>query len=134
MIALAVIGAAAAWWIYRKVTAARSLEYKVTGIRVNFYPDQIRIQTNLQLTNTGAPLNLERIKGQVTINSKEVGRIDQTLKIRIRTGVTDLPLNFSTSFTALQLMLLDRKKLNINFTGFIEAEGIKLPVFYNYVT
>lgn len=126
-------GAAAAWWIFRKVKAAKNLEYEIKSIRVNFYPDEIRINTTVKLTNTGAPLNLQRIKGTVTINGKPVGRIDQTLRMVIKTGVTNLPLNFQTSFTSLSLMTLDRQKLKINFTGSIEAEGLKLPVYYDYV-
>lgn len=129
-----VLGAAVTWWIIRKVTAATSLEYEITSIRVNFYPDEIRLHTNIKLTNKGAALNLERIKGQISVNSKEIGRIDQTLKMKIQPGISNLPLNLSTRYKSLELLFLDRSKLNnINFTGYIEAEGIKIPVNYNYV-
>lgn len=132
--ALIILGAAVTWWVIRKVKTAVSLEYRITALRVYFYPDEIRLQTNIQLTNKGAAINLERIKGQITVNSKEVGRIDQTLKMIIQPGITNLPLNLSTRYKSLELLFLDRSKLNnINFTGYIEAEGIKIPVNYNYV-
>lgn len=128
------MGAAVAWWVIRKVKSATSLEYRITSFRVYFYPDEIRLQANIQLTNTGAALNLERIKGQISINDKEIGRIDQTLKMKIKPGISNLPLNFATRYKNLELLFLDRSKFSkINFTGSIEAEGIKIPVYYNYV-
>lgn len=134
IIALAVFGTAAAWWLISKVKAARSLEYKITSFRVYFYPDEIRVNTNIQLTNKGSALNLQSISGSISINGKEVGRINQAIKLKIKPGISNLPLNFSTRYKNLELLFLDRSKFeNINFAGSIKAEGFNIPVNYNYV-
>lgn len=133
MIGLAIL-AAAAWWIFRKVTAALELQYRIKKIRINFYTDSLRIATDLELTNlTRNYINLEAVTGTLSINGKPVATINQVLKISIRPGMTVLPLNFEIKLDDIrQLAFIDRSKLKFNFTGSLKAEGLKIPIFYNY--
>jgi len=133
MIGLAIL-AAAAWWIFRKVRAAMELQYRIKKIRINFYTDSLRIATDLELTNlTRNYINLEAVTGTLSINGKPVATINQVLKISIRPGMTVLPLNFEIKLDDIrQLAFIDRSKLKFNFTGSLKAEGVKIPIFYNY--
>lgn len=133
MIGLAIL-AAAAWWIFRKVRAAMELQYRIKKIRINFYTDSLRIATDLELTNlTRNYINLEAVTGTLSINGKPVATINQVLKISIRPGMTVLPLNFEIKLDDIrQLAFIDRSKLKFNFTGLLKAEGVKIPIFYNY--
>ena len=110
------------------------LTWKVKNIRFNFYPDLIRIEGSIELTNTGAALNLEKITGTISINGKKAAVIDQSLIMTIKTGVTNVPLNIATSVQNLSsLLFIDWKNLKVNFSGSIEAEGLKIPLFFDYV-
>lgn len=133
IIGLAIL-AAAALWIFRKVTAALKLEYRIKGARINFYTDSLRITTDLELTNFSRNyINLEAVTGTLSINGKPVATINQVLEISIRPGITVLPLNFEIKLIDLrQLAFIDRSKLKFNFTGSLKAEGLKIPIFYNY--
>ncbi|MFN9302390.1 MAG: hypothetical protein ACK6DA_06410 [Candidatus Kapaibacterium sp.] len=133
MIGLAIL-AAVAWWIFRKVRAAMELQYRIKKIRINFYTDSLRIATDLELTNlTRNYINLEAVTGTLSINGKPVATINQVLKISIRPGMTVLPLNFEIKLDDIrQLAFIDRSKLKFNFTGSLKAEGLKIPIFYNY--
>lgn len=134
ILAFFIIGGALSWWIIRKTKAVMGLTWKIKNIRFNFYPDLIRIEGTIELTNSGAALNLEKITGTISINGKKAAVINQSLIMTIKPGVTNVPLNIATSVQNISsLVFIDWKNLKVNFTGSIKAEGLKIPLFFNYV-
>lgn len=128
------IAGAVAWWISSKARAVLGLQYVVNRVRFNLYPNEIRIEATIKLTNTGATINLERIKGTLSVNGKPAASINQGLRMAIKKGSTLVPLNIGTNVQNLQnLLQTGSGKLQINFTGLIEAEGLKIPIVFNYV-
>jgi hypothetical protein len=119
--------------LFRKIGAARKLDYKILSANIRFYPGSIRLITTLGLINNSAEnLQVKKITGVLKVNGLEAAQIDQLLNTTIRPGWNQIELNSEIFIAALANLFSERKKLVFTFTGTLEAEGFKIPIIYKY--
>lgn len=119
--------------MFKKIGAARKLDYKILKANIRFYPGSIRLITTLGLINNSAEnLQVKKITGVLKVNGIEAANIDQLLNTNIRPGWNQIDLNSEIFIAALANFFSEQKKLVFTFSGTLEAEGFKIPIIYKY--
>ena len=119
--------------MFRKIGAARKLDYKILSANIRFYPGSVRLLTTLRLINNSAEnLEVRKITGVLKVNGIEAAQIDQLINTTLRPGWNQIELNSEIFIAALANLFSQRQKLVFSFTGTLEAEGFKIPIIYKY--
>jgi len=119
--------------LFRKIGAARKLDYKILSANIRFYPGSVRLLTTLQLINNSAEnFQIRKITGVLKVNGIEAAEIEQLINTTIRPGYNQIELNSEIYIAALANLFSQRQKLVFTFTGTLEAEGFKIPIIYKY--
>ena len=119
--------------MFRKIGAARKLDYKILSANIRFYPGSVRLLTTLRLINSSSEnLVVRKITGVLKVNGLDAAQIDQLLNATIRPGWNQIELNSEIYIAALANLFSQRQKLVFTFLGTLEAEGFKIPIIYKY--
>ena len=122
-----------AFYLFKKIGAARKLDYKILSANIRFYPGSVRLLTTLRLINNSAEnLTVRKITGVLKVNGIEAAQIDQLINTTIRPGWNQIELNSEIFIAALANLFTQRQKLVFTFIGTLEAEGFKIPIIYKY--
>lgn len=131
-ILLTAIIASAAYYYWRKLQAAMKMDWKIGNTKVIFNLGNVRLRITILLTNkTTESIQLTRVSGIVKINGVSSAKIDQTIKQLIRPGSNSVELNFQIYLPSLA-QALEVNKASIQFNGKLIAEGLTIPIIYNY--
>lgn len=119
--------------MFRKIGAARKLDYKILSANIRFYPGSVRLLTTLRLINYSSEnLVIRKITGVLKVNGLDAAKIDQLINTTIRPGWNQIELNSEIFIAALANLFSEGTKLVFTFTGTLEAEGFKIPIIYKY--
>lgn len=132
-ILLTALIASAAFYYFKKFQAAIKFDWIIGKTSVVFNPGAVRLRTTILITNkTTESIQLTRISGIVTVNGKVAANIEQTIKQLIRPGINSVELNFQIYLPSIANALENISKTSIQFNGKLVAEGITIPIKYNY--
>jgi LEA14-like dessication related protein len=130
------LGAVAVYLLYKKANAANKITFNFTGLKIN--PIRLlqkpTITLYFRLKNpTDTPLSLTSLTGKIFVNNNfladlqsresvivpEMGSI--IFSVNVQVGLLDL-------LTEITQLLSNRQRVNVLFSGVVQAEGITLPV------
>jgi hypothetical protein len=125
------------FFAYKNLNFVNKLEWEIKNVSasIGFFNSQIKLDVALK-NNTDTVVNLQSIVGIISVNNQIVGNVNYTTPLTIETGKTTI-LTISTNilnttFLTQLLQLIQNKTAIVNFKGTVNAQGLILPINYDY--
>jgi hypothetical protein len=122
---------------FKNLNFVNKLEWEIKNVSasIGFFNSQLKLDVALK-NNTSTVVNLESIVGVISVNSQIVGNVNYTTPLTIEAGKTTI-LTISTNilnttFLTQLLQLIQNKTAIVNFKGTVNAQGLILPINYDY--
>jgi len=122
---------------FKNLNFVNKLEWEIKNVSasIGFFNSQLKLDVALK-NNTDTVVNLESIVGVISVNSQIVGNVNYTTSLTIEAGKTTI-LTISTNilnttFLTQLLQLIQNKTAIINFKGTVNAQGLIIPINYDY--
>lgn len=122
---------------FKNLNFVNKLEWEINNVSasIGFFNSQIKLDVALK-NNTSTVVNLNSIVGVISVNSQIIGNVNYTTPLTIEAGKTTI-LTISTNilnttFLTQLLQLIQNKTAIVNFKGTVNAQGLILPINYDY--
>jgi hypothetical protein len=122
---------------FKNLNFVNKLEWEIKNVSasIGFFNSQLKLDVALK-NNTSTVVNLESIVGVISVNSQIVGNVNYTTPLTIEAGkITILTIStniLNTTFLTQLLQLIQNKTAIVNFKGTVNAQGLILPINYDY--
>jgi hypothetical protein len=122
---------------FKNLNFVNKLEWEIKNVSasIGFFNSQVKLDVALK-NNTNTVVNLESIVGVISVNNQIIGNVNYTTPLTIEAGKTTI-LTISTNilnttFLTQLLQLIQNKTAIINFKGTVNAQGLIIPINYDY--
>jgi hypothetical protein len=122
---------------FKNLNFVNKLEWEIKNVSasIGFFNSQLKLDVALK-NNTSTVVNLESIVGVISVNNQIVVNVNYTTPLTIEAGKTTI-LTISTNilnttFLTQLLQLIQNKTAIVNFKGTVNAQGLILPINYDY--
>jgi hypothetical protein len=122
---------------FKNLNFVNKLEWEIKDVSasIGFFNSQLKLDVALK-NNTDTVVNLNSIVGVISVNNQIVGNVNYTTPLTIEAGKTTI-LTISTNilnttFLTQLLQLIQNKTAIVNFKGTVNAQGLILPINYDY--
>jgi hypothetical protein len=122
---------------FKNLNFVNKLEWEIKNVNasIGFFNSQIKLDVALK-NNTSTVVNLESIVGVISVNNQIIGNVNYTTPLTIEAGRTTILTISSnilnTTFLTQLLQLIQNKTAIVNFKGTVNAQGLILPINYDY--
>jgi hypothetical protein len=122
---------------FKNLNFVNKLEWEIKNVNasIGFFNSQIKLDIALK-NNTSTVVNLESIVGVISVNNQIIGNVNYTTPLTIEAGRTTILTISSnilnTTFLTQLLQLIQNKTAIVNFKGTVNAQGLILPINYDY--
>jgi len=122
---------------FKNLNFVNKLEWEIKNVSasIGFFNSQVKLDVALK-NNTSTVVNLESIVGVISVNSQIVGNVNYTTPLTIEAGKTTILTISSnilnTTFLTQLFQLIQNKTAIVNFKGTVNAQGLILPINYDY--
>lgn len=122
---------------FKNLNFVNKLEWEINNVSasIGFFNSQLKLDVALK-NNTDTVVNLNSIVGVISVNSQIIGNVNYTTPLTIEAGKTTI-LTISTNiinstFLIELLQLIQNKNAIVNFKGTLNAQGLIVPINYDY--
>jgi len=125
------------FFAYKNYNFVNKLEWKINSVRTIIAFPTTKIILDVALTNnTDTIVKLNSIVGVISVNGTMVGNVNYNTTLVIDAGKTTIltvaaDVNDINFFNQI-LNLINNKTAVINFKGTVNAQGLIIPINYDY--
>lgn len=122
---------------FKNLNFVNKLEWEINDVRVSigFFNSQIKLDVALK-NNTNTVVNLDSIVGVISVNNQIIGNVNYTTPLTIeanKTTILTISTNIINSTFLIELLqLIQNKNAIVNFKGTLNAQGLIVPINYDY--
>jgi len=125
------------FFAYKNYNFVKKLDWKINDVRVNIAYPSTKIILDVALTNnTDTIVNLNSIVGVISVNGTMIGNVNYNTSLIIDAGKTTIltvaaDVNNINFFNQI-LNSINNKTAIVNFKGTVNAQGLIIPINYDY--